>query len=81
MKTRYERGNQPCQNLKRTRDSNGYGEWDNVHECYGPWKPDGTRIGGCSGTVTYCENCHKDHHIDGYETCPQARKEEQDEEC
>lgn len=51
-------GRQPCQEFKPKRDGNGYGEWDNRHECY-----------RCAGLVSFCENCTRDHHADGYETC------------
>lgn len=61
--TCYEKGEQPCSNLKRKFDGNSYATWENVHECY-----------RCLGKVSFCENCAKDHHEDGYETCtPEAR--------
>ena len=58
--SRYAVGSQPCQNLKRQIEANAWGMWDNVHECI-------YCING--GTVSWCENCRRDHHSGGYETC------------
>jgi hypothetical protein len=58
MKGKYEIGQQPCSDLTRQWEANVHGQWLNVHECY-----------RCEKTVTYCENCRRDHHEDGYETC------------
>jgi len=66
-------GRQPCQNFKAQRESNGYGSWNNVHECYGPWGDERAHEERCSGTVSFCDNCKSDHHSDGYDTCPQPR--------
>lgn len=56
---KYETGQQPCRNFKAHREGNGYAEWDNVHCC----------IYCKDNTVSWCENCHKDHHAGGYDTC------------
>lgn len=56
--TDYTVGQQPCQDLKRQRDGNCHGEWANAHCCY-----------KCDMTVSYCENCNRDHHEGGYECC------------
>ena len=42
-------------------EANEYAEWENRHECV--FCRDGI------GTVSFCENCNRDHHNDGYETC------------
>ena len=56
----YSVGRQPCQNLKRAPGSIAAApELANVHECYK----------GCGKTVSFCENCCRDHHEGGYETC------------
>jgi hypothetical protein len=55
MADNYDVGKQPCQVLKRKYEGDG---WPNVHECY-----------RCRGKVSFCENCNRDHHEDGYETC------------
>lgn len=55
----YETGQQPCSNFKAARDGNSYGEWDNVHSC----------ISCKNSTVSFCDNCHKDHHSEGYDKC------------
>ena len=59
----YTVGQQPCQNF-RAQDAlfNGSG---NAHECLAPF--DGSRL--CTSTVSFCENCNRDHHRDGYESC------------
>lgn len=54
----YEAGRQPCE--KYTPEIDGYG-FPNVHEC--------VFCRGGNGTVSFCENCNRDHHSDGYETC------------
>ena len=59
----YTVGKQPCQNF-HAKDQAWWG--GNVHECFGPF--DG-RPKGCTGTVSFCSNCHCDHHSGGYETC------------
>ena len=61
----YRIGRQPCQGFKAKREANAYAEWNNVHECF---------LGDGNCTVSFCENCHSDHHSNGYETC--NRKEE-----
>lgn len=58
-------GKQPCQNFKAQRDDNGYGPWDNRHECFAPFN--GNPL--CSKLVSFCESCSSDHHEDGYENC------------
>lgn len=58
-------GEQPCHAFKPNKDGNQYATWDNRHECY-----------KCRGLVSWCENCHKDHHADGYETCNRDKEAE-----
>lgn len=63
--SKYEIGRQPCGQFVPKRDGNGYGEWDNVHQC----------VFCVDSTVSFCESCCKDHHADGYETCRRIRLE------
>lgn len=46
---------QPCENFTDPTDSRP--EY-NYHECF-----------RCGGIVQWCQNCHKDHHQGGYQTC------------
>ena len=58
-------GQQPCQNFRAQRERNGYAEWSNRHECYCGH----AKRNGCSLSVSFCENCSRDHHENGYEAC------------
>lgn len=69
--SKFEEGRQPCANFKPQRDGNGYAEWDNLHECFGPFNGTRTAEHCCNGMVSFCENCHRDHHTYGWDTCPQ----------
>lgn len=52
---------QPCQ--KFTPREGYYGPA--VHECYC-----GHAVGkNCPKLVSFCENCNRDHHEDGYQNC------------
>lgn len=53
-------GKQPCQNFKE--ESGYFGVIE--HDCY--CKKNGTL---CEGTVSFCNNCFRDHHKGGYEKC------------
>ena len=59
-------GSQPC-NSYRPREADlmieaGHGI-ANSHDCYG----------GClDSQVSFCSNCHFDHHAHGWNTCPQT---------
>lgn len=66
--SKYEVGQQPCQNFKPHRDGNGYAEWDNAHECIF------CAVAYENVTVSFCETCCKDHHANGYETCKRTQK-------
>ena len=55
---KYETGQQPCSNFTPHQEANAYAIWDNVHCCI-----------YCHKTVSWCKNCNRDHHEDGYETC------------
>lgn len=66
-------GNQPCVQF-RAKDE-GFG--GNIHECFGPY-PVVSGVDRCSGCVSFCSNCHVDHHSDGWDTCPQPRPVEGD---
>jgi hypothetical protein len=61
-------GQQPC----RHWTANVYEPYGHLrtHECFGPW--DGRPRPACSASVTFCLNCHKDHHEDGWQTCGQT---------
>jgi len=63
MPDKYAIGRQPCQKLHREGEGSYFGA--NVHECYGFGSP----THECFGTVSFCLNCHRDHHSGGYETC------------
>ncbi len=56
----FEEGKQPCDNYNPSMDGNGYGKWENVHQCI---------YCGEDVTVSFCLTCNKDHHQNGYETC------------
>lgn len=60
---RTEKECQPCADYDGQRD--GYG-LTNRHECFSP-SADGVRR--CVGLVSFCLNCHADHHEDGYQSC------------
>lgn len=64
-KEAFELGWQPCRDFK---PQTGY--WGhNEHECFafGPKEKDPSA--SCDGRVSFCENCHRDHHSFGYERC------------
>jgi hypothetical protein len=54
----FEEGEQPCKDFKPHREKNGYGEWDNRHECP-----------GCCGLRSFCLSCSTDHHSRGWDCC------------
>ena len=55
----FKTGKQPCDNFKPATEVNEYASWDNLHECY-----------RCKeGKVSFCDNCNRDHHTNGYDTC------------
>lgn len=58
----YTTGRQPCHDFKPRRENNGYGEWDNEHQC--PI---------CRGLRSFCENCSADHHFGGWSDCDKLR--------
>lgn len=58
-------GEQPCDNFKGAQDGNAHGIWENRHQCM-----------TCEvGTVSFCENCSSDHHIDGWDSCSKGIKD------
>lgn len=63
---RYTVGSQPCQNLKRGEGS--FPGVANVHQCPKCW-----------GNRTWCENCCRDHHDAGWETCKPNAYEDADD--
>ncbi len=60
---RFDIGKQPCSTY--CPNNNLFDGSANQHECFCK-KPNGEY---CGGYVSWCENCHKDHHGNGYETC------------
>ena len=59
----FEYGEQPCKDFRPQRDGNGFGEWDNRHECP-----------GCCGLRSFCVGCSTDHHGNGWENCASRAK-------
>lgn len=53
---KYAIGKQPCTAL--VRDEGSMPGVENVHSCY-----------RCDLTVSFCTNCCRDHHENGYESC------------
>lgn len=43
--------------------------WFTRHECFAPIPGTDERCASRGGLVSFCDNCHKDHHIGGYNTC------------
>ena len=70
-RAKYIVGRQPCTEFEAQREGNGFAEWDNVHECFGPFC-DSERP-RCGGTVSFCTNCYSDHHSDGWDACLNQR--------
>lgn len=67
MGNRYTVGSQPCQHLKRGEGS--FPGVPNVHQCPTCW-----------GNRTWCENCCRDHHDNGWDTCtPEAYKDAEED--
>jgi hypothetical protein len=60
MNMRFTTGRQPCDNYIAQMDGNQHAVWENEHQCY--------KCGG-DVTVSFYENCKRDHHQGGYETC------------
>lgn len=62
---KFEIGRQPCENFKRENTGDlDYSE----HSCM--CKRRGEYCSNITdSTVSFCENCHTDHHSFGYESC------------
>ena len=71
MKSTFETGRQPCADFA-PRDS-GFG--GNLHDCYGPYDEQGHVQGAeyCGAHVSLCENCLRDHHDEGWQSCGHKR--------
>ena len=67
--TGYSEGRQPCEDFRPQRDGNAFATWDNVHECFGPY-PVVDGVERCSGAVSFCSGCTRDHHLGGWDKCP-----------
>lgn len=67
----FREGRQPCDNYDPELEGEG---WANVHECFCK----DAKGEYCSGSVSWCINCSKDHHKGGYETCT-CRKHQKEE--
>lgn len=64
----FEVGEQPCGSF-RALDSLFPGS-GNVHECFAPFDKPGLRCAEMhNGRVSFCENCNRDHHNNGWQTC------------
>lgn len=59
----FEIGKQPCNNFESANENAGWS--GNVHQCI-----------RCYGEVSFCDNCKKDHHNNGYETCKRKEQSE-----
>ncbi len=57
---KFDMGEQPCDNYRGHLERNEYAVWTNEHQCM-----------FCRGeeVVSWCENCNKDHHQYGWDTC------------
>ena len=65
-------GQQPCNDFQPTDDL--FVGSGNVHECFAPFDHDGVpRCGESGGRVSFCENCNRDHHSGGWQSCKGAR--------
>jgi len=66
-------GQQPCGAFEGVREFYGL----TVHQCYGPF--DDKTVERCGttrdGWVSFCQNCHHDHHDGGWDVCGQPREE------
>jgi hypothetical protein len=58
----FEVGQQPCKDF---RPMPGFLGGANVHECFCGF----SKGKACSKLVSFCENCNRDHHEEGYENC------------
>ena len=66
--TRFVLGRQPCGEYRPQDDGpSGVG---NVHECFAPYGSGREGEPRCIGKVSYCLNCHTDHHTGGWDICP-----------
>lgn len=61
----FDIGQQPCQKFTPQMVHIGDGLHVNIHECFCGYSV-GKR---CEKTVSFCLNCCRDHHEDGYENC------------
>lgn len=61
---------QPCGMFKQDLDdiANYYGT-THKHDCMAPIPGTSDRCATYGGTVAFCDSCHKDHHIGGYNAC------------
>lgn len=70
--TKFTVGRQPCQNFTPKDDMfTGSG---NVHDCAWPFEGSGWCSQTHDGLVSFCGNCNRDHHSNGYETCAAAQR-------
>ena len=63
-------GKQPCATFREQDE--GFG--GNLHECFGPYGPGREAEERCGGQVSFCDNCSRDHHSRGWQTCPWQAK-------
>lgn len=63
MEFSYEKGTQPCKEFRPEDDF--YPGGGNIHDCFCMYSKGLV----CGGTVSFCLNCHTDHHSGGKEEC------------
>ena len=68
--SKYTTGRQPCLDYYGQLDGNGEAMWTNEHDCYCK----DAQGGFCSGKVSFCNTCSRDHHSNGFDTCVCAAK-------
>ena len=67
----FAQGQQPCERFVMRDELFG----SNRHQCFGPYTPSADGLGLCGGAVSFCDNCTRDHHTGGWDSCPQPRVE------
>jgi hypothetical protein len=65
MRDKFKKGRQPCDDYTPQQEMYR----DNKHECFGPYGEGNEEGPRCRQIVSFCENCRKDHHADGWDNC------------
>ena len=63
----YDKSEQQCQPCDNFRPESDYLYGYREHDCYS--EISGTVGERCCSLVSFCENCHTDHHKHGYNSC------------